>query len=84
MAAHDTIITSIKVALAVRGKNQAALASDLEVSRAWGTDRIVGRTKLSTDDLERIGEALEVRVSDLTSGVLIPAELAGAAEEASV
>lgn len=40
------------------GMNQAELARELEVSQAWVSDRLLGKTAITIDELDQVQELL--------------------------
>lgn len=72
MTTHGTVTTSIRVRLAMLNKNQSWLAGECGKAKAWLSDRMSGRTGMSTDDIDLIATALDVLPHHLTSGALIP------------
>jgi len=59
------VAEEIRVLLARQRKPQRALADELGVSVMWVNDRVNCVKDIGLNDLERIAQALGVRVSDL-------------------
>lgn len=55
---QESISRAIAVQLARMGKNQAWLANQMDVSGAWVSNRMTGRTPFNTDDLAKVGSHL--------------------------
>lgn len=61
----DRVATEILSELARRRQSQAKLAAALGKAPMWVSDRLSGKTQITVNDLERIAEALELKVGDL-------------------
>lgn len=62
---QNSISKAIAVLLTRSGKTQAWLANELDVSGAWVSNRMTGRTPFDTDDISRVSTAFELNPFEL-------------------
>jgi transcriptional regulator with XRE-family HTH domain len=68
MKSTPAVLLSVKAGLMAAGLGQAEFAAGLGISRTALTNRFIGRTRLTLDDLDKFAEIFGVDRQDLLDG----------------
>lgn len=67
MSVQDVISSVVRLLMALRGETQGDVAAALELPRVSVVNRLAGRTRWTSDDLDRLASHFQVPVSVLVT-----------------